>query len=121
MPSSPPQEVDIRPLNATALIITWGPPHPSATNGVLAAYTVRLTEMETGETEEVGRDGQHTELVVSSLHPDYHYSVSISSNTSVGEGPFSQPVGTKLPQDGTVTIEIENMHAYIQTRHCLVY
>lgn len=99
-PTCPPQDVEIRPLNATALIITWGPPPSYAVNGILTAYTVLFTMVETGGREKVERDGQHTALVVSSLHPDYHYSVTISSNTTAGEGPFSDLVGTRLPQDG---------------------
>ena len=99
-PICPPQDVKIRPLNTTALTITWGPPPPYAVNGIIVAYTLRFTKVETREMERVERSGQHTVLVVSSLHPFYHYGVSMSSNTSAGEGPFSDPVLTRLPQDG---------------------
>lgn len=90
----------IRPLNSTALIITWEPPPPYAANGIITVYTVLFTKVETGGTARVERDGQQTALIVSSLHPYYHYSATISSNTSAGEGPFSDPVGTRLLQDG---------------------
>lgn len=98
--------MEIRPLNATALIITWEPPPPYAANGIIVAYTLRFTEVETRETERVERNGQQTVLTVSSLHPYYHYGVSISSNTSVGEGPYSDPVMTRLPQDGMAANEL---------------
>jgi hypothetical protein len=90
----------MRPLNSTALIITWEPPPPYAVNGIITAYTMWFTEVETREVEKFKRDGRHSNLTVPSLHPDYHYSVSISSNTSAGEGPLSDLMETRLPEDG---------------------
>ena len=100
-PLGTPQNIELRPLNATALAISWRPPPHNTTNGIVTAYTLHITELESGETKEVEiRESYHRELVVTSLHADYRYNVSVSSNTSAGEGPFSPPVGTRLLQDG---------------------
>ena len=98
--TAPPQNVELRPLNATALAVSGRPPPHNTTTGIVLAYTLRITELESGETKEVERESNQRELVLTSLHADYHYNVSISSNTSAGEGPFSPPVGARLPQDG---------------------
>lgn len=112
VPVTPPQSVATQTLNSTALNITWAPPNVTMINGILTAYTIRITEVETGEMMQIVRDRQDTELTVASLHPDYWYSVDMSCNTSVGEGPFSAPRRTRLAEDGNYVNTHQCYHCY---------
>ena len=59
-------------------------------NGVIRSYTIRLTDMDTGQSNDVTtRSLTHQFL---NLLSSTHYSAMVAASTSVGAGPFSEEV-----------------------------
>lgn len=87
-------------LSSSTLSITWQPPAPEGQNGIIISYTVLLNELPTNTTYTYQRDGSHTEILITDLHPYYEYSCSVAAETSVGLGPFSVPFSLTTQQEG---------------------
>ena len=86
-------------LSPSAVSITWQPPVPEEQNGIIISYTIVLTELLTNTVFTYQRNGSHTEIVITSLHPHYDYRCSIAAETSVGLGPFSASFILTTQQD----------------------
>ena len=84
-------------MNSSALQLTWEPPAPEQRNGIIRGYLINATAWESGEYYEWMSDTMS--LVISSLHPHYHYNLSVAANT-IGLGPFSDNYTVLMPQDG---------------------
>ena len=87
-------------LGPTAISLSWQPPVPEGQNGIITSYTVLVTELLTNTTTTYQRDGSHTELVITGLHPYYDYSCAVAAQTSVGLGPFGALITVTTHQDG---------------------
>ena len=98
VPTSPPDDINIEAIHATALMIFWRPPsyHP---NGIIRRYVLRLSEIETGRQEQFFTN--NTTITISNRHPFYYYSCIISAET-IGQGPFSKAVIILMPEAGTL-------------------
>jgi len=84
-------------VNSSALQLTWEPPAPEQRNGIIRGYLINATAQESGEYYEWMSDTMS--LVISSLHPHYHYNLSVAANT-IGLGPFGVNYTVLMPQDG---------------------
>ena len=102
-PTAPPQVVQARSENSTTLVLSWQPPPLDNQNGIIANYTVNITETETGTIFSVV--AATTTVNLSSLHPFYSYSCVVAAVT-VDLGPFSAPVVLEMPEDGRYTHEL---------------
>ena len=100
VPTAPPQNTDGEVLSSTAISITWQVPQLEEQNGIIQRYFIRLLEVPTNINFTYQQKGQHTELVIDSLHPDYDYECSVAAETVVGRGPFSEPFTITTHEDG---------------------
>lgn len=88
-PSAPPEDITIDDVTSTEISISWSEPLEDYTNGIIRSYNVSAIEVETGTT--ITEKTLNTELTLSSLHPHYHYQVSVAAVT-VESGPYSSPL-----------------------------
>lgn len=95
-PSSPPSNLNVSVISSTSVGLTWLPPNPLATNGIITEYRINLTEANTGRTQQL--TSLTTSLVVQMLHPYYTYSFSVSAHT-VATGPYSITEAVQTPED----------------------
>ena len=87
VPARPPQNISALVLNSTSVRLSWQPPSLEDQNGIIIMYTVNvssITAMSFKSTD--------TELVVGNLNAFTQYNFTIAAETSVGSGPFSDPV-----------------------------
>uniref|UniRef100_A0A9J8D3I0 Receptor-type tyrosine-protein phosphatase S n=1 Tax=Cyprinus carpio carpio TaxID=630221 RepID=A0A9J8D3I0_CYPCA len=73
-PSAPPQEVKCTSPNSTSILVSWKPPPVELQNGIMTKYTI-----------------QYAELVLTDLHAETMYSVTVAAYTTKGDGARSKP------------------------------
>ena len=98
-PDAPPQNISAEVLDPNAVFLTWSPPPPDQRNGVVRRYRISQYETSTGILTNHTQDGDHTELVIGSLHAHYEYQFTVAAET-VQLGPFSNPVAVTTFEDG---------------------
>ena len=94
MPSTPPENVTVVAVSPFAVEVEWEA--PAIPNGVITHYSVY-------NTSGVLVDKVNSSLrnyVYSGLAPFEVVSMCVSASTSVGEGPKSQPVSTRIRESG---------------------
>ena len=72
-------------------------------NGVIRIYNIIVTE-ETGKVIEIC--SEDTSEVITALHPDYNYSISVAAFT-IQNGPFSSQLILRTPEDS------KSLHMYM--------
>ena len=77
--------------------VSWQPPPVAEQNGIIRIYNISVTEEETGNVIELCTE--KTSTVITNLHPDYNYSISVAAFT-VQTGPFSSSISLKTHEDG---------------------
>ena len=100
VPTAPPQNTAGEILSSTTISITWQAPPLEEQNGIIQQYIIHLLEIPTNSDFTYQQEGQHRELVILSLHPDYDYECSVAAETIVGRGPFSDPFIITTHEDG---------------------
>ena len=95
VPSGPPQGLTATPTNARTLVLTWRPPAEENRNGLIRGYTVNVTGVLSGQTQQF--ETEETWLTVESLHPYYSYNCSVAART-IGLGPFTYNVTAEMPE-----------------------
>ena len=78
-PSAPPVAVSHAQLNATFVVLQWSAPPSEHINGIIRAYTVTVSEHETGRSYNLS--SPQTELSIGNLHPFYWYNFSVCAVT----------------------------------------
>jgi len=101
-PDYPPRNLSAAVLDSRTVLLSWIAPG-SHLNGVIQEYRINLTEIETGRVfQEISLTSSAT---ISSLHPDYIYSGTITAFT-ISEGPYSSILNFTTPEDGKNSIAI---------------
>ena len=80
--------------------LSWSPPPPELTNGVITGYTVTVTGIESDESYTI--DTVATQYSVTTL-PYTSYMFSVSASTERGVGPPSPEVVIETPEEGKKT------------------
>ena len=93
-PSGPPQSITSTTHN-TSILLTWQPVPPEQQNGVITQYTVTVYTLTTNESQQLVTTD--TSIEVLDLHPFYLYELIVAAETTVGVGPYSQPVLQQIP------------------------
>ena len=95
-PSKAPENVTAEQSGATSMTVTWDPVAFSGRNGNITAYTVYYKAVSGHRVNDnelrIKVNASVTRLNLSNLEEYVTYSVSVSANTSVGEGPRSKGV-----------------------------
>ena len=101
-PSKAPENVTAVQSGATSMTVTWEPVPPTDRNGIITGYTVyyRAVSGHINNANEfmIRVNGSVTRSEVSNLEEHVTYNVSVSANTSVGEGPRSEEVVEKTAE-----------------------
>ncbi|XP_068196291.1 receptor-type tyrosine-protein phosphatase S-like [Antennarius striatus] len=114
VPGAAPRQVDVQPLNSTALRVTWRSVLPRLRQGQIRGYQVHFSRTESSdarnlpwikdllldESQMEENDSTQYELVLRDLIAETKYSVSVAAYTTKGDGAHSK---AKLVQTlGTV-------------------
>uniref|UniRef100_A0A3B3U922 Immunoglobulin superfamily DCC subclass member 4 n=1 Tax=Poecilia latipinna TaxID=48699 RepID=A0A3B3U922_9TELE len=97
-PSTPPEELQLRALNSSSVLVSWRP--PLEPNGIIVSYrilyTVNLSEPE-DEWRNLSEDGGIFSVEVRGLSGGTRYFFKVGASTKVGSGPFSPVVDIQTP------------------------
>ena len=96
-PSGPPTAINVSSLSSTSLFISWSPPLPAQSNGVIQYYIVNVSVAES--QEKLQFETSSTTLTLNDLQPFYSHTVIVAAVT-VAPGPFSNEYNLALPSDG---------------------
>ncbi|XP_043990579.1 receptor-type tyrosine-protein phosphatase S-like [Gambusia affinis] len=104
VPGAAPRQVDVQPLNSSALRVTWRSVLPRLRQGQIRGYQVHFSRTESGESRTLPRikdllldesqmeedDSTLYELVLGGLKAETLYSVSVAAYTTKGDGAHSK-------------------------------
>ena len=111
VPSGPPTNVTVTVLSYNSLIVTWFPPIMSLQNGIIREYTVIINDVNTKSSQTVSVINK-TNTIISELKSFHTYSVLVSAST-VGLGPFAEPVIIQMPESSmSINILSGWLHKY---------
>ena len=96
-PSSAPLNPTWQILSSTTVKSSWYPPPLEDQNGIIRYYSIRITEIDTGDVLE--EDSNVTWILLDFLHPYYTYSIQFAAVT-VAQGPFGTSINFTTPEDG---------------------
>ena len=88
-PSAPPQNVTTMVINSTSIFVFWDPPPFDDQNGSITSYQVNITKQNTTVVSVMIND---TSFIANNLQEFEEYFIEVAAMTSVGLGPFSDPV-----------------------------
>nr|XP_014267767.2 receptor-type tyrosine-protein phosphatase S isoform X4 [Maylandia zebra] len=111
VPGAAPRQVDVQPLNSSALRVTWRPVLPRLRQGQIRGYQVHFSQAESGESRNLPRikdllldesqmeedDATQYELILGDLKAETLYSVSVAAYTTKGDGAHSKAKLVQTP------------------------
>ena len=86
-PAGPPQNITADIINATSIELSWQLPQSEYQNGMVQSYFITVFELESNSTIVTHQYYLQNSIVISSLHPFYHYKLSVAAYT-VALGPY---------------------------------
>ncbi|XP_054625361.1 receptor-type tyrosine-protein phosphatase F isoform X8 [Dunckerocampus dactyliophorus] len=104
MPGAPPRKLEVDVVNSTTIRVTWKPPLQGKQHGQIRGYQVIFSRLENGEPRgqpdmldvtlpeaqwNIQESTEH-EAIISSLHSETTYSVTVAAYTTKGDGPRSK-------------------------------
>lgn len=93
VPSSSPTDVQVELTSISSLSIRWNPPLESDQNGRIIAYKVNcLGANETSSIRLANISADAKGLHIKNLIENMQYCISVAARTSLGYGPYSQPI-----------------------------
>ena len=99
--SSEPRNVIVVNVTSTTVHFSWQPPWSEYQNGVLTGYTLNVTSLETGETEEL-----FTESTAYMLGPIDRHTLYTAAITNAGRELFSALLSVQTLEDGVLFVEV---------------
>ncbi|XP_074657864.1 uncharacterized protein LOC141910893 isoform X2 [Tubulanus polymorphus] len=95
VPSKPPQNIKLRMMTRTTMILSWRPPPADSANGIITGYQIHLSSEGVDKTTRTSRDTlQHA---FTDIEPDKEYNITIAAMTGAGIGVKSEPVKLARP------------------------
>ena len=101
-PDDAPLDAEAVGTSSSSVLVTWAP--PPTPNGVIISYTLYVNYTDGSPVEIIQSRSSKTSYVVTNLQPYQIIIVEISANTSVGEGPKSEPVSGRSTEEGKIII-----------------
>ncbi|TNM98701.1 hypothetical protein fugu_013265 [Takifugu bimaculatus] len=90
-PEGPPLDMQLEGLTAHSIRVTWKPPKPDLTNGVLRSYVISYREYDKQfgrwQRLSVSATREVESIVLSNLKPSTQYGVLVQAKTNAGVGP----------------------------------
>ncbi|XP_026137623.1 receptor-type tyrosine-protein phosphatase F-like isoform X20 [Carassius auratus] len=95
MPGAPPRKVEVEAVNSTAIRVTWKPPLSGKQHGQIRGYQVIYSRLENGEPRSQPNImdvalPEAQEAVITGLHSETSYSVTVAAYTTRGDGARSK-------------------------------
>ena len=88
-------------ISPTEVEVSWAQVEPIHQNGIITVYEVDYQPMDDFGTEGVTVvNTTNTTIVLMDLHESVQYNITVRAFTSVGGGPFSNPVASVTHEDG---------------------
>ena len=102
VPGSAPRDLTAMATSPTSIAVMWGEVLPRDQNGVIIAYEVTYTALETfgGVTETVNVSGLTMLVGLTGLHEFVNYTISVQAFTDVGAGPYTDQVTESTHEAG---------------------
>ena len=89
-------------INSTAILISWDPPPFLDQNGDIIGYELMITNQNRTNSSAIIVNVTNTTSYVATMLREFEvYSIEIAARTSVGLGPFSDPLSNRTSEDGT--------------------
>uniref|UniRef100_A0A8C9XZP5 Immunoglobulin superfamily DCC subclass member 4 n=1 Tax=Sander lucioperca TaxID=283035 RepID=A0A8C9XZP5_SANLU len=111
-PSTPPEELRLRALDSSSVLVSWRP--PLEPNGIIISYRIlfsgNLSQPE-HLWENLSQDGSITSVEVQGLSSDTHYFFKLGASTEVGPGPYSPIKDVYTPLQKYGSCQILDIHA----------
>lgn len=105
VPSGSPENVETGVLSSMSIRVTWDEVLPIDQNGIITEYEVLYEPLETFGGLLSSLSMNSTDLVIDfmDLMPFVSYNISIRAYTSVGPGPYSEPITNRTLEEGKCT------------------
>ena len=94
-------------ITSTTVYLLWQPPLSEDQNGVITGYTLNVTSLETGETEELFTES--TAYMLGPVNPHTLYAAAVAAQTNAGRGPFSAVISVQTLEDGILFSTLSSM------------
>ena len=100
MPGEPPLNVTAVNSSSTSVLVSWEPPTPELTFGILRRFEIRYYNTSQPENPSIINNISATDRMydIKQLMEFTNYSIEVSAIT-VGNGPFSSPVTVVTDED----------------------
>lgn len=85
-------------LTPRSAVLSWQAPLLEDRNGIIISYTINLTSLNTGLTQQL--ISTTTNLTLTNLAPFTTYTCIIAASTAIGLGPFSNTINIQTPETG---------------------
>ncbi|CAG11076.1 unnamed protein product, partial [Tetraodon nigroviridis] len=100
-PSTPPEELQLNPLDSSSVLVSWRP--PLEPNGIITGYFILYSgnlSQPDDLWEKLSQDGSITSVEVQGLSSGTHYFFKLGAATEVGPGPYSpvKDIHTPFPK-----------------------
>ena len=80
--------------------MTWDSPLESEQNGIIISYTVAYVNLNRSEDQQISSSTPQRQLLFTGLQEYEEYSFTVAAETTVGQGPFSDPTSVFTFEDG---------------------
>uniref|UniRef100_A0A671P2Y2 protein-tyrosine-phosphatase n=1 Tax=Sinocyclocheilus anshuiensis TaxID=1608454 RepID=A0A671P2Y2_9TELE len=107
-PASPPRNIQARILSQNAVMVRWD--EPEEPNGLIKGYRVYYT-MDPSQPMSNWQIHNVQDSMITAIHslvPSETYTIRVLAFTSVGDGPFSDPVHVKVRPGGELVFDLSN-------------
>ena len=95
VPSAAPIIQEAMVLSPMEVVVSWLRVDPVHQNGIITVYEVDYQPLTDFGSEDVTRvNTTNTTIVLMDLHESVQYNITVRAFTSVGGGPFSNPVAS---------------------------
>lgn len=101
-PASPPDNAETVIISSMSILVRWNDVPPIDQNGIITDYEVQYIPLETfgGVISMQIVNTSDMFYLLDNLEEYVNYTVSVRAYTSVGPGPYSDPITNQTLQDG---------------------
>ena len=102
-PSESPEITSVTVLDTTSVFLKWQPVPRTSQNGIIRNYTIHFRDVENKGDGAVTVKAPAVNATVNGLRQKAEYQFWIAAATSVGYGPFSDPITATTKGKGHYT------------------
>ena len=105
VPAAPPQNIQATAVSSTEIMVTWDEIPGLDQNGIIINYEVQIEPLDFSTILFVNSlSTTDLSILVTGLEEHVNYSIGVRAYTSVGPGPYSDPVTERTFEDGNVSV-----------------